>query len=713
MASSPKGSATKSSATKSSLPRGRAQAKVIDVATVDASVASASVASASVASASVTDTNADVTNNFSQLVEQSKQPLSKQQLQSLIQYLQQESRFLDHIAIAVIQNLLTSYQEKQNQNQTGKSVRVTPSFEVEIDATDRSIQIKTNLNQENLFRQIHQLLEDWFTRHQVWVQTAQDIWSHLTAWALEDLRLGLPADQIQTMNLAALKAKISEAMGDQHSLSMNNRLHFLENHYAQKIAQSIVHALNLPRYSLADLEQLLGISGIQAKKHTPITEVSLTKLGSIAAIPTGLPIVSSISAQLQTELWQPDDQGVAYFRYSSKNKQNNYLEHYITSPGDIETLPWEAAEQIINKFGFNTVKLQMILAAHAMRQAKPWEGTFMIKATDIIEELGWNKNHSSNLPTKRNEVASIAHALSCLLVKAVWVEGKGKTQVDASTPIGRMWEILIDPHGQFDWTTGRIENPNEVYITVRPGLWTAHFLNQAGSKAKEALYQFGYLALNILKIDPYHDELALRLAIHLTIDVRIRARDRNPYEYKVRSLLNAILPEAVIQEACDNSDKARNLLKRWNHACELLGSLGWHFDAADVTDAAAQPSRSGVFYISPYPEWMLPDSKQKKPRGWIEQWLAQKLVIRPPNPIPERMSTLARDTPIVSKRLKAKAEKPISAEAVKQARLAKGWTQAKLAGTVKVHQSLIAKIESGKRAINDDLATTLRQILDL
>jgi DNA-binding XRE family transcriptional regulator len=651
-----------------------------------------------------------VENKFSQLVEQSQQPLSQQQLQSLIQYLQQESRFRDHIAIAVIQNLLISYQEKEMQGtQTAKSGRLVPSFEVEIDATDRSIQIKTNLNQENLFRQIHKLLEDWFMRHQAWVQTAQEIWSHLTAWALEDLRLGLPADQIQTMHLAALKAKIAEAMGDQQSLSMNNRLHFLENHYAQKIAQTIVHELNLPRYSLADLEQLLGISGSTAKRHTPITEVSLTRLGSVAAIPTGLPIVSSISAQLQTELWQPDDQGVAYFRYSSKNKQNNYLEHYITSPGDIETLPWEAAEQIINKFGFNTVKLQMILAAHAMRQAKPWEGTFTIKATEIIEELGWNKNHSSNLPTKRNEVASIAHALSCLLVKAVWVEGKGKTQVDASTPIGRMWEILIDPHGQFDWTTGRIENPNEIYITVRPGLWTAHFLNQAGSKAKEALYQFGYLALNILKIDPYHDELALRLAIHLTIDVRIRARDRNPYEYKVRSLLNAILPETIIQEACESSDKARNLLKRWNHACNLLGSLGWHCDSPE----AVNPNPAGIFYTVPYPEWMEPDSKQKKPRGWIEQWLAQKLVIRPPEPIPERMSRLQRDTPVATKRLKAKNATPLSAEAVKQARVAKGWTQAKLAGTVKVHQSLIAKIESGKRAINDDLATTLRQILDL
>jgi DNA-binding XRE family transcriptional regulator len=274
-----------------------------------------------------------------------------------------------------------------------------------------------------------------------------------------------------------------------------------------------------------------------------------------------------------------------------------------------------------------------------------------------------------------------------------------------------MWEILIDSQGQFDFVTGRVEQPEEVYITIRPGLWTAHFLNQAGSKAKEALYQFGYLALNILKIDPYHDELALRLAIHLTLDVRIRARDRNPYEYKVRSLLSCILPETVIQEAIQNSDKARNLFKRWNHAAQLLGSLGWL--SAPVQDNETIATANGVFYTHPYPEWMEPESKAKKPRGWIEQWLEQKLTICPPHPIPERMQSLSRTKAVIPKRLKGKVETPLSREDIKAARKAKGWTQAKLAGTVGVDQSLIAKVESGKRAISEELARDLRQALNL
>lgn len=640
-----------------------------------------------------------------ELIEQLKKSITPEQIQSTAQYLQKESRLLEHVAILIAKQVTIVYQHHITQS-SDPTPKFFPTLEIISDTQARTLDIKSNFKQESMLAQIHLLLQNWFESKQVWSSTAEDLWSHLLEWEIRDLETSLGPKAIKQMSTAALKEKVLAALGDRQTLALSSRLQFLEGHYAEEISTEILQDLRLADYPLSSLEKLLGIDFNSAtnKRLKPNTAISLSKVSTIAPIPTGLPIVSSISAQLHTELWKPDEQGIAHFRYNAKNNQNNFLEHFITSPGDIESLPWEAAEQIINKFGFNTVKLQMIFAAHAMRQSKPWESTFTLKASDIIEELGWNKNHNTNLPTKRNEVASIAHALSCLLVKSVWLEGRGKTQVDASTPIGRMWELLIDPHGQFDWTTGRIENPDEVFITVRPGLWTAHFLNQAGSKAKEALYQFGYLALNILKIDPYHDELALRLAIHLTLDVRIRARDRHPYEYKLRSLLSAILPETDIQDACQSSDKARNLFKRWNHASKLLASLGWH--SVDNPDATS-------FYTVPYPDWMDPESKLKKPRGWIEQWLEQKLVICPPDPIPERMSSLSPSKTKLPKRIKAKDTRPLTGEEVKAARKTKGWTQAKLAGTVKVHQSLIAKVEAGKRTISDDLAATLRQVLDL
>jgi DNA-binding XRE family transcriptional regulator len=664
----------------------------------------------------------DPNSQYEILLQGAKNTLSTQQIETTAQYLRHESSLLHRVSVQLAQHLVEAYRQRLSEQRSKKTAPKTlPYFEVTPGTDSSAPTLKTNLNGDALLSRIRRLIEDLFEKNQLWEKGASEIWLHIFDWASEELQTERGEAALTALSQTEFNQALHHHLFEREDNPIQNRIVFLEEFYSQSLTRRIVEDLDLLHYPLSGLEQILDIAPTESVKPVPSGEVPLSHIDQVAAIPTGLPIVSSISAQLKADLWQPDANGIAYFRYHAKNNANNYLEHYITSPGDIEALPWEAAEQIINKFGFNTVKLQLIFAAYAMRQAKPWEGTFTIKATDIIEELGWDRNHSSNLPTKRNEVASIAYALSCLMVKAVWIEGRGKKQIDASTPIGRMWEVLIDSHGQFDWITGKINEPDEVYITIRPGLWTAHFLNQAGSKAKEALYQFGYLALNILKLDPYHDELTLRLAIHLTLDVRIRARDRNPYEYRVKTLLEAVIPETQIQEARQSSEKARGLFSRWNHALKLLASLGWQPVAPeDPTESSiespqeppeAPESENHIFYTQPYPAWLDPESKLKKPRGWIDLWLEHKLMIKPPHPIPERMDSLMNHRKAPVKPLKTSA--PLTGADVKAARKEKRWTQAKLAGTLKVHQSLVAKIESGDRPIRADLENDLRRILNL
>ena len=47
---------------------------------------------------------------------------------------------------------------------------------------------------------------------------------------------------------------------------------------------------------------------------------------------------TSISVRLQADLRQSGAKGIAYARYHAKNSQDNYLEHYIASSGDVEAL---------------------------------------------------------------------------------------------------------------------------------------------------------------------------------------------------------------------------------------------------------------------------------------------------------------------------------------------------------------------------------------
>lgn len=418
---------------------------------------------------------------------------------------------------------------------------------------------------------------------------------------------------------------------------------------------------------------------------------------------TAAPMVSSLRAQLRKDQWKQDSSGLANFFHQAKGNSSNIIEHYITNSGDISLLPWDEALQIIDKFGTTTAKLHLIFAAHTMRQEKPWENQFTLKASDLLKEIGWDKNHTQPTYEKLKSIAMAAFALDCLTIKATWVEGKHrKGGILASVEISRMWNVRIELIGQQN-LEGKIEQPNEVYITVRPGLWTDSFLNKAGYEAKKALYQFGYLAQDILKIDPYHDDLALRLGLHLTVESRCHISGT----YKVQTLLEALLPKTVIDEARENRDKAYKLTQRWNYALEVLLGLKRAFQIEFDPDT--------------YPDELRPGSKKRKPKGYFEQLLAAKITIHPPAPIPELLTGKNQLLP-ASPKIPPKSQtvdspttsvKNLTGTQIQQARKAKGWSQITLAGWLGVSQRYISMIERGERDPNPKQLSKLRTLLEL
>jgi DNA-binding transcriptional regulator YiaG len=418
---------------------------------------------------------------------------------------------------------------------------------------------------------------------------------------------------------------------------------------------------------------------------------------------TSAPIVSCLRAQLRKDLWSQDPFELAYFLHRAKGKSSNIIEHYITNPGDISLLPWEEALQIIDKFGTNTAKLHLLFAAHTMRQEKPWESKFTLSANDIISELGWDKRTDLKNTQKLKEISKLAFALGCLTIQATWVEGQGNNKVSCRVQTSRIWETYIDVRsGQLNLEQ-KIDEPTDVYITVRPGLWTDAFLNRAGCEAKQALYQFGYLAQDILKIDPYHDDLALRLGLHLTVESRFHISGT----YRVQTLLEALLPKTVINKALDNRDKARKLTNRWNHALKVLSELKKAFQIE--------------FCPTSYPKELRPNSKARKPRGYFEQLLAAKITIYPPAPIPELLGANTKPQQIQAKlnsvkkivRESTARAIPLTGTQIKNARKAKGWSQAKLAGLLGVSQRYISMFERGDRTPNSKQFGKFQKILDI
>jgi DNA-binding transcriptional regulator YiaG len=426
----------------------------------------------------------------------------------------------------------------------------------------------------------------------------------------------------------------------------------------------------------------------------------------VHSLPTSAPIISSLASQMRRDLWRDRD-GIPVFEKVSKNNPQNYIEHYISSPGDVTLLPWDAAEKIINQFGFNTVKLQLILAAHAMNQSEPWNGTFTLSGEDLIKDLGWNNRKDISLSKKLSELANCAFALDCLLVKVEWKEGSPtKSGMQVTVQTSRMWNISISATGQKNLLSDELENIQKVELQVQPGLWTKSFLNRGGAKARDALYQFGYLAQSVLTIDPYHNELALRLAIHLTVESRIHQSG----DYRVRTLLESVLVgyEDKIIQAQHDRDKARDLTNQWNDALKTLIKLGWSLQFGDN-----------------YPETLRPDSQVRKPKGYLNALLESKFTIHPPDPIPELLSkvqssrtarrTLPKPRLAPQKPTAVLPSKPqlLTGEQVRSARKSQKWSQSKLAELLNVSQQLISHIESGRRESTPEIEARLRELLNL
>lgn len=625
--------------------------------------------------------------------------LTPEYLETLTGTLRDYSSLPDTVTLQLFQYLVSVYQHRMAQEIETHGMEMIdtslPHIKLVPGRRKNTPKLELVIDEDKTKSYLKSSLAEFFNHAGFKEEFARAIGANLVIWALEDIEKDKSPETLQTLSTQALRDVCNAYLHDPQSPILQEKISFFGQIYCQDITQKIIDGFNLPNCTLNDIEKILGL-----KQRPPAeTETSLT-LEPIAVVPTCIPIASSIRAQLRPDLWQRDNEELAVFQYRSKINPANYIEHYITNPGDIAMLPWEAAEQIINKFGFDTVKLQLIFAAQTMDQVEPWKSTFTLRASDIIQLLGWDKNHNTNMPEKRNAVASTAYALSCLLVKSVWVEGRGKRQIDASTPIGRMWDVLIDPHGQIDWVTGKIEKPEEVYITISPGLWTKHFLNRAGSRAKEALHQFGYLAKDILKIDPYHNEMALRLAIQLTLDARIRARNQNPYDYRVISLLEEVLPKAEIDRALNNKYKARDLKKRWNKALNLLMSLGWRIEFDPET----------------YPGWLQPRNNAPKPPDWrkvkiLERILQGKLTIKPPHPIPDLLEKIKE--PKRPKAITPAASEVLTGEQMKAARQVQGWSRKELGGFLGVSADYIGKLERGDRFITPELETKLKKLLRL
>ncbi len=247
-----------------------------------------------------------------------------------------------------------------------------------------------------------------------------------------------------------------------------------------------------------------------------------------------------------------------------------------------------------------------------------------------------------------------------------------------------------------DSPTYEAGEPDELYIKVRPGVWTEKFLNAKDVNAKEALFQYGYLAKSTLQINPYRQRLASKLAIFLTIMSRIRDDGR----YEVQTLLERLEPKELLEAIREDRLRRVKLINQWDSALLTLKELGWEIDF----DPATYPENIR-------PAWSLGDDVDSgyRPRNWLTTWLKAVVIIKPSVKIQEK---LGAQVPVTLKLPRTEPQPPLlTGEAIQAALDAKGMTKAQLADALQVDRSLVTRWLKGQRTIQPKHLVQIKVLL--
>lgn len=330
----------------------------------------------------------------------------------------------------------------------------------------------------------------------------------------------------------------------------------------------------------------------------------------------GSAITSGCKALRDSEKWTENHLGKAFYQHNKADKSNSYITHYIndwTNSDEIKLMPYSEAEQILEKFGVYPALLHLILAVHFYRHPDPTKAELNIKGSDLIKDLGLHKRTDLSKKEKLERVNEVLTAVKSLIITAKW-----ESEVTVKTGKKYTTETVsftVDPSIMWNISSLRIcdkdlfgnEELKDIEIIVKAGAWLSHFFNQSERELGKALYNFATLSRKILDLDPYHEELALRIALlQSTMDYR--------GYYTVEKWLNENLLGAKTKIADAKIDrlKRKKLADLWDKTLISLERIGFeiHFDNKT------------------YPEELRPQSK-RKPKGYFDRILQGKIKLTP------------------------------------------------------------------------------------
>jgi hypothetical protein len=392
----------------------------------------------------------------------------------------------------------------------------------------------------------------------------------------------------------------------------------------------------------------------------------------------GSAITSGCKALRDPKKWSENNLGKAFYQHNKADKSDSYIVHYIKdwkNENEIKLMPYSEAEQILEKFGVYPALFHLILAVHFYRQDDPLSANLRLKGTDLIKDLGLDKRTDLTKEEKLNRVLEVITAVRSLVISAKWSSTikvqKGKKLIDKDVFFEVMPSIMwnLSPIKITEKDLFGNEELIDLDIRVKAGAWLGHFFNASGREIGKALYNFATLSQKILDLDPYHEELALRIALlQSTMDYR---QYYTVEQWLIENLLGA---KDKINKAKTDRNIRRYLTNLWDNTLRALERIGFTISYDDKT----------------YPENLRPDSP-KKPYNYFDPLLMAKVRLTP--------ETLGKPQPVIEvkaeqiKPVKQITEKVYSGADLKLKREALGITQSMIAKYLNKNKMYVSRIE--------------------
>lgn len=357
---------------------------------------------------------------------------------------------------------------------------------------------------------------------------------------------------------------------------------------------------------------------------------------------------------------------------------------------DFAEVAYQTKEVIAHQFGEQTLKLHYALAAIAFRKPEAWKEEITVSASKLLADFGEDKKKRRYIPkseretndkstrylSKEERLRQIAHHVYLLKRLEVWVRewrirSKGVFTIERSN----LWEIYSITDIVTDNTRGK-SSLIDIEITFRPGLWFEKFAGH------EYLREFGYLTKEALKLDPYQEKMALRLAYFALFAIQSNNHGRC---YQIETLLRYIGYENEIAAARVERNIALNLKRSFDRGLRTLASFEHPYS---------------FVYDSDVPRWVSPDSKIKKPKHWFDNWLVCSGTLQQPEITSEQLTesisvhSQEETIPKLSKKTVANEQLLSFGKQIRKARKANGKSLRTMAKQVHISSSRLSQIEN-------------------